>query len=102
MASGYVTRPAGEVEGRDSRAQMHRDEVIEMECAYKAWTHHPVILHLLTDGIRVPLRGRLVGETAKALRIRVEETWDFDIFKSMVLGIEADLPIRATDEVRTQ
>ena len=27
MASGYVTRPAGEVEGRDSRAQMHRDGV---------------------------------------------------------------------------
>jgi len=24
-----------------------------------------------------------------------KRTWDFDIFKSMVLGIEADLPIRA-------
>jgi len=81
---------------------MHRDEVIEMECAYKAWIHHPVILHLLTDGIRVPLRGRLVGETLKRCAYGSKRLWDFDIFKSMVLGIEADLPIRATDEVRTQ
>jgi hypothetical protein len=56
----------------------------------------------LTDGIRVPLRGRLVGETAKALRLRAEETWDFDIFKSMVLGIETRPAYPHTDEVRTQ
>lgn len=73
-----------------------------MEGAYKAWINHPVTLQLVTEGIRVPLRGRLVGETAKALRLRVEETWDFDIFKSMVLGIEDDLTIRVTGGVRTQ
>ena len=66
-----------------------------MERQHEAWMNHPVILHVATDGIRVPLRGRLVGENTEALRLRVEETFEIDIFKSMVLGIEEDLPIRA-------
>ena len=63
-----------------------------MEGAYSVWMGQPVVLRVVAGGIRVPLRGRLVGETDNVVRLRIAESWDVDIFKSMILGIEADRP----------
>ncbi|MGD0962426.1 MAG: hypothetical protein ABSA57_00835 [Candidatus Acidiferrales bacterium] len=52
-----------------------------------------VILRVVTGTLRVPLRGRLVSETDNSLRLRISDSWDVDIFKSMVVGIEHDLPV---------
>jgi hypothetical protein len=38
----------------------------------------------------VPLRGIIVAETEDCIRFRVEQTWDIDIFKSMILAVERD------------
>ena len=64
-----------------------------MEGAYSIWMGQPVILRIVTGGLRVPLRGRLISENAKSVRLRVSDSWEIDIFKSMVTGVEHDLPV---------
>jgi hypothetical protein len=61
-----------------------------MEGGYAAWMGQPVILRVATGGLRVPLRGRLLSETGGSVRLRIAESWDVDIFKSMVVAIEHD------------
>jgi hypothetical protein len=64
-----------------------------MEGGYAAWMGQPVVLRVLAGNIRVPLRGRLMMETADMVRLRIAESWDVDIFKSMILAIEHDNPV---------
>ncbi len=65
-----------------------------MEGGYASWMGQPVILRVVAGNIRVPLRGRLVSETDEALRLRIADNWDVDIFKSMVVAIEHDTPVQ--------
>jgi hypothetical protein len=64
-----------------------------MEGGYAAWIGQPVILRVVAGTLRVPLRGRLLSETNDALRLRIADSWDVDIFKSMVVGVEHDMPV---------
>lgn len=64
-----------------------------MEGGYAVWMGQPVILRVVAGNLRVPLRGRLVAETSEVLRLRIAESWDVDIFKSMVVAVEQDNPI---------
>jgi hypothetical protein len=58
--------------------------------AFAVWHGQPVILRVTAGALRVPLRGPLVGETAQALRFRIGNGWDVDIYKNMVLAVEED------------
>jgi hypothetical protein len=64
-----------------------------MEGGYTVWVGQPVVLRVLAGNIRVPLRGRLLSETNDMVRLRIAESWDVDIFKSMILAIEHDNPV---------
>ena len=64
-----------------------------MEGGYAVWMGQPVILRVVTGNLRVPLRGRLVAETNDSVRLRISDSWDVDIFKSMVIAIEQDKPL---------
>lgn len=64
-----------------------------MEGGYAVWVGQPVILRVVTGNLRVPLRGRLLAETNDAVRLRIADSWDVDIFKTMVVGIEHDMPV---------
>jgi hypothetical protein len=64
-----------------------------MEGGYAVWVGQPVILRVATGNLRVPLRGRLVSETDDVVRLRIANSWDVDIFKSMVVAIEHDIPV---------
>jgi len=64
-----------------------------MEGGYAVWMGQPVILRVVTGDLRVPLRGRLMSETNDVVRLRIAESWDVDIFKSMVVGVEHDAPV---------
>jgi len=44
--------------------------------------------------LRVPLRGMILGETEQVIRFRVDQAWDIDIYKSMVLAVEQDPLVR--------
>jgi hypothetical protein len=58
--------------------------------AFAVWHGQPVILRVTAGDLRVPLRGTIVGETAQALRFRIGNGWDVDIYKNMVLAVEED------------
>ncbi len=64
-----------------------------MEGGYTVWMGQPVVLQVVAGDLRVPLRGRLIGETGDALRLRIADSWDVDIFKSMVVSIDHDRPV---------
>jgi hypothetical protein len=64
-----------------------------MEGGYEVWMGQPVILRVVAGNLRVPLRGRLLSETAEIVRLRIADSWDVDIFKTMVVGVEHDNPV---------
>jgi hypothetical protein len=61
-----------------------------MHSVYEAWLNQPVVLQVSAGELRVPLRGLIVGENEEAVRFRVGEGWDIDIFKNMILAVEED------------
>jgi len=61
-----------------------------MQSAYAVWIGQAVVLQVAAADLRVPLRGIIVGETDDAVQLRVEQTWDIDIYKSMILAVEQD------------
>ena len=61
-----------------------------MQSAYTVWIGQPVILQLATADVRVPLRGMIVGESDDFIRFRVDQAWDIDIYKSMILAVEQE------------
>ncbi len=61
-----------------------------MRSAYAVWIGQAVVLQVAVADLRVPLRGIIVGETDEAIQFRVEQTWDIDIYKSMILAVEQD------------
>jgi hypothetical protein len=65
----------------------------QMVGGYGIWMGQSVILRVVAGNLRVPLRGRLVSETTEVVRLRIADSWDVDIFKSMVLAVEHDNPV---------
>jgi hypothetical protein len=49
-----------------------------------------VLLQVRTVESRVPLREEVVRESSEADRFRPAGRWDVDIFKEMMVGVEAD------------
>jgi len=64
-----------------------------MEGGYEVWMGQPVILRVVAGNLKVPLRGRLLSETNEVVRLRIADSWDVDIFKTMVVGVERDNPV---------
>ena len=62
-----------------------------MRDIYARWTGQAVLLQVVTGDLRVPLRGMIVGESDDALRFRVGEGWDVDIYKNMIVAVEEDV-----------
>src|SRR5258708_30694181 len=52
-----------------------------LDNALAAWIGHPVILQLALRDIRVPLRGKLLTDSAETLWLRIREILDGDIYK---------------------
>jgi hypothetical protein len=61
-----------------------------MPSAYSSWMGQAVILQVSAGDLRVPLRGMIVGETDGAVRFRIADSWDIDIYKPMILAVEQD------------
>ena len=65
-----------------------------MDGGYAVWLGQPVVIRVVAGNLRVPLRGRLVGETNDVVRLRIAGSWDVDIFKSMVVAVEQDMQVQ--------
>jgi hypothetical protein len=61
-----------------------------MHNGFGTWVGQPVVIQVEAGEMRVPLRGTIVGESHDAVRFRIGEGWDVDIYKAMVLAVEED------------
>lgn len=61
-----------------------------MQRGYATWLGQPVVLQVEAGDMRVPLRGTIIGETYDAVRFRIGDGWDVDIYKAMVMAVEED------------
>ena len=61
-----------------------------MPSAYSTWLGQAVILQVAAGELKVPLRGVIVGESDSAIRFRVGEGWDIDVYKPTILAVEQD------------
>ena len=73
-------------------------EGVNVPSVYASWVGHAVVLQVATGDLRVPLRGTIVSESEEAIRIRVGDTWDIDIYKLMILAVEQDSWARSVSE----
>ena len=61
-----------------------------MSQTYSDWLGRQVVLQIETGESLVPLRGLVVNESNNALRFRLDGGWEVDIYKEMILRVEAD------------
>ena len=57
---------------------------------YSDWLGRQVVLQIEAGESLIPLRGLVVNESNNALRFRLDGGWEVDIFKEMILRVEAD------------
>jgi len=61
-----------------------------MKSPFEFWMNQSVVLQINAGDLKVPLRGTIVGESNDAVRFRIGEGWDVDIYKAMILAVEED------------
>jgi hypothetical protein len=71
---------------------MHKEQTL-FSGNYSTWLGQPVLLHVATGGFLTSLNCVIVGESDAALRIRIANLWDVDLFKEMVLAVEAAVSV---------
>ena len=64
--------------------------ITSMLKTYSNWLGSRVVLQIETGESLVPLRGLIVDESDHALRFRLDGGWEVDIYKEMILRVEAD------------
>jgi hypothetical protein len=57
---------------------------------YGQWADQAVVLQVKSADLRVCLRGVILGETQQSVRFRVDDSWDIDIYKHMILAVEEE------------
>ena len=64
--------------------------VQKVQGVYGQWAAQSVVLQVKSADLRVPLRGVILGETQQTIRFRVDDNWDIDIYKHMILAVEEE------------
>jgi hypothetical protein len=57
---------------------------------FEQWTEQLVVLQVKSGDLRVSLQGIILGETQHTIRFRVDDSWDIDIYKHMILAVEEE------------
>jgi hypothetical protein len=61
---------------------------LSMSSVYAVWTRQLVVLQLASEGMRVPMRGVIIGECRSSVRFCPDDGLDSDFQKEMVLVAE--------------
>jgi hypothetical protein len=61
-----------------------------MSKTYSDWVGRQAVLQIKAGESLIPLRGLVVKESNNALRFRLDGCWEVDIYKEMILRVEAD------------
>ena len=67
-----------------------RSVAAHMSKTYSDWLGRQVVLQIEAGESLIPPRGLVVNESNNALRFRLDGGWEVDIFKEMILRVEAD------------
>lgn len=65
--------------------------------SYSPWLGHQVFLQVRNEEFLVPLHGRIIDESCSKVRFRLDERWDVDIYKEMILSVEPDTVFATAD-----
>ena len=57
---------------------------------YSAWFGKPVVLVVALRNCHVPVPCSIMGETPCDLHIRVQDGWEMDVQKVLILAVEED------------
>ena len=57
---------------------------------YAQWADQAVVLQVKSADLRIALRGVILGESERTIRFRLDDSWDIDIYKHMILAVEED------------
>ena len=49
-----------------------------------------MILKIALGDVEVPLRGKFLAENGETICIRIDDSWDIEIYKTMILAVEED------------
>ena len=55
---------------------------------YSAWLGKPVVMLVVIRQCYVPMRCRILGESAADVRVRVQSGWELDVRKDLILAVE--------------
>jgi hypothetical protein len=66
--------------------------------AYSIWLGKSVVMLVIIRQCHVPMRCRIVGESANDVRVRVQSGWEMDVRKDLILAVE-EFVIAAKDRV---
>jgi hypothetical protein len=92
LLQGYSARTiaaAGAVRDSPTRANA-RLRARQMNNAFKLWVGQSVVLQVVLGDLKVPLRGKLTKDAPETVRMSVGEGWEIDIYKAMIVTVEAD------------
>jgi len=56
---------------------------------YATWMGSPVLLNVITGEIKTSLFCTIIGESDATVRVRIADQWDVDIYKEMILAVDA-------------
>jgi hypothetical protein len=56
---------------------------------YTTWMGIPVFLNVTAGGIKTSLFCTIIGETNDTVRVRIADEWDVDIYKEMIVVVDA-------------
>ena len=56
---------------------------------YKTWMGIPVFLNVTAGGTKTALFCTIIGESYDTVRVRIADEWDVDIYKEMILVVDA-------------
>ena len=56
---------------------------------YQIWMGVPVFLNITAEGIKTSLFCTIIGESNDAVRVRIADEWDVEIYKEMISDVDA-------------
>ena len=69
---------------------MIADGTKDFSPVYSAWFGKPVVLLVVIRQCHVPMPCKIVGESAADVRVRIQQGWEMDVRKELILAVEED------------
>jgi hypothetical protein len=70
--------------------KMISEKAMNASTIYSAWFGKPVVLVVALRNCHVPVPCSIIGETTCDLHIRVQDGWEMDVQKVLILAVEED------------